>query len=160
MNITDMKVLCNLIDKKLDLLEDYNGLTDRILIDDYDKLDNLLNIRQDALDGYIKNRLEIDSFILNQPTSEQTQLKEMLNFQRLANMTEEYKGLEAKLKRVKTLTESIKEKDVKIGERFEEYRVQMMNEMLQLQKSKTVIDYVNSTSQSELFNGKSFDQKQ
>lgn len=160
MNKSDIEALSNLLDKKILILENYDGITQRLLVDDINELDSVFNVRKGILDDYIKLNSEIESFVLKQSVSIQEKLKAMSRCVGLDEVNGDFIVIREKFNKIKKTVDTIKSKDKEIGKRFNSYRQELIDGMLNLNKSKRVIDYMDSMTKSELFNGKAFDEKQ
>ena len=67
--------------------------------------------------------------------------------------------LNEKLLALKAVINSINQNEKTVSARLNGYRQDLINEMLKLNKSKKVIDYFDTTTNSDIFHGKEFDEK-
>lgn len=150
--------LIQLIDKKILLMDDYDSITLRLTLEDMDKLENLVKARQDIIEQVDIIDKDISVIISGQSESRQQILKKLFSMNAL---DEEYSQnmtvIKNKLIKLKEVLKSIKTKEEKVSRRLLEYKSQLSEELLKLSKGKQIIDYMDSASKSELFNGSKFD---
>ncbi len=154
MTISEIQELSDLIDSRIEILESYFNVTQQLLTDDIEQLDSLLNVRQVILEDYIKLNTDIEAFVCDKE-----EIRELLKYNGTDELNGELAVFKDRLQKAKNLTDTIKSKDIEIGERFEGYKQELVNDMLKMNQNKRVINYVDSISKTELFNGKKFDEK-
>ena len=75
MENSDIVALSRLIDTKIKLLKSYEDITIRLITDDIEKLDMLIDVRQGLLEDYNKATAEINSIVARQSSG----VREKLN---------------------------------------------------------------------------------
>ena len=156
----DIDRLCILVDKKIEQLEKYDDISVRFLIDEIDKFKTLLEVRHTFLVEFNKLTPQIDRIIEAQSQDDQEVLKRMFTLKEFDHTEDAvWQELKQKLIKMKERIDSINEKTRKTEERFEAMKMELLSEMQKLKKSKQVIDFISSTTKTDLFRGKAMDQK-
>ena len=159
MENSDIVALCRLIDTKIKLLKSYEDITIRLITDDIEKLDMLIDVRQGLLENYNKATAEINSIVARQSSGVQEKLNAMLRYKEIDEASAPFIDLNEKLLALKAVINSINQNEKTVSARLNGYRQDLINEMLKLNKSKKVIDYFDTTTNSDIFHGKEFDEK-
>ena len=159
MENSDIVALSRLIDTKIKLLKSYEDITIRLITDDIEKLDMLIDVRQGLLENYNKATAEINSIVARQSSGVQEKLNAMLRYKEIDEASAPFIDLNEKLLALKAVINSINQNEKTVSARLNGYRQDLINEMLKLNKSKKVIDYFDTTTNSDIFHGKEFDEK-
>ena len=159
MENSDIVALSRLIDTKIKLLKSYEDITIRLITDDIEKLDMLIDVRQGLLENYNKATAEINSIVARQSSGVREKLNAMLRYKEIDEASAPFIDLNEKLLALKAVINSINQNEKTVSARLNGYRQDLINEMLKLNKSKKVIDYFDTTTNSDIFHGKEFDEK-
>ena len=159
MENSDIVALSRLIDTKIKLLKSYEDITIRLITDDIEKLDMLIDVRQGLLEDYNKATAEINSIVARQSSGVREKLNAMLRYKEIDEASAPFIDLNEKLLALKAVINSINQNEKTVSARLNGYRQDLINEMLKLNKSKKVIDYFDTTTNSDIFHGKEFDEK-
>ena len=156
----DLEALCDLLEQKAEFLEKYDGLSVRLLIDDFDKLEHLLDVRQGFLLEFNALTPKIDALVQRQPPEERDLLKAMLHYQNAPGAdAPEWEDVRRMLLKMKALIDAINEKTRQTDARFSQYKQELMGQLQHFSKGQKVASYVGSASHPELFNGRRMDEK-
>jgi len=159
MENSDTVALSRLIDTKIKLLKSYEDITIRLITDDIERLDMLIDVRQGLLEDYNKATAEINSIVARQSSGVREKLNAMLRYKEIDEASAPFIDLNEKLLALKAVINSINQNEKTVSARLNGYRQDLINEMLKLNKSKKVIDYFDTTTNSDIFHGKEFDEK-
>ena len=160
MQRNEIEELCTLLLQKSELLENYDDISVRLLTDDVDKLEHLLDVRNEFLLEFNKITPRIDAIVSRQSSDEQTILQAMLCYEAIEGSKDEsFCEINRILHKMKALIDAINEKTKKTDKRFDEYRQGLMDELLKLNKSQQIIHYVGSASNSDILRGRRIDEK-
>ena len=159
MENSDIVALSRLIDTKIKLLKSYEDITIRLITDDIEKLDMLIDVRQGLLEDYNKATAEINSIVARQSSGVREKLNAMLRYKEIDEASAPFIDLNEKLLALKAVINSINQNEKTVSARLNGYRQDLISEMLKLNKSKKVIDYFDTTTNSDIFHGKEFDEK-
>lgn len=158
---SDYEVLYNFLSQKVELLAKYDDISERLLIDDMDKIEHLLDVRNGFLLEFNKITPLIDQLVARQPKTEQAGLRSMLKYEGLDEADDkDLSEIKRILIEMKKYIDAINEKTKETTLRFDKYRHELLEGMQKLRKSKEVINFVGATSNTQLFRGKTFDAKQ
>ena len=159
MKKSDIESIYKLIEIKIKLLKSYEGITSRVITEDIEKVDTLLDTRQCILDDFNKASAQISSIVAQQALEAQGKLNAILRYKELDEVDEALMGLKEKLLALKAVINAINIKEKAVFARMKDYKQELTEEMLRLNKSKRIIDYFDTTTKSDLFHGKEFDEK-
>lgn len=127
-----------LLSEKTELLRSYAGVTVRLCKEPFEDMDSLFDIRA----GLIKDYNEIEAALAQIPESDMDA------------------GVLAKAKFEQgVIISAIKRDEKTISARLDGFKEELAAEYVQLQKSKQVIDYMDSTSTNVGFKGNTLDGK-
>lgn len=155
----DLQALCGFLEKKANLLEQYNGLSDRLLIDDFDKLEHLLDVRHEFLLEFNEITPQIDQIVARCSVSQQETLKSLLKYEKLDAPDGAFPEIRPALKRMKALIDSINEKTRRTDERIRNYREGLMQELGKFSKGQRIASYVGAATSTDIFRGTHMDGK-
>ncbi|HNX64567.1 MAG TPA: hypothetical protein PKI60_05220 [Oscillospiraceae bacterium] len=143
--------------KKSGKTAEYYGLTEQLILSDEDKMNDLFDKRQDVIDEILCLDSKIDGIIGSFPAEEKEILKLISSGNEYdGNEFTEYRDIAVKLNSLKALAIA---SDKKLGEKLLSIRNALKEQLNQLAKSRQVMDYMGTTTQTELFKGNELDQK-
>lgn len=143
--------------KKSEKTSEYYGLTEQLISSDEDKMNALFDKRQDVIDEILSLDSKIDGVIGSFPAEEKEILKLISSGNGYdGNEFAEYRDIAVKLTGLKALAVA---SDRKLGERLLSIRNALKEQLNQLAKSRQVMDYMETTTKTELFKGNELDQK-
>ena len=143
--------------KKSGKTAEYYGLTEQLVSSDEDKMNALFDKRQDVIDEILSLDSKIDGVINSFPAEEKEILKLISSGNGYdGNEFAEYRDIAVKLTGLKALAIA---SDRKLGEKLLSIRNALKEQLNQLAKSRQVMDYMETTTQTELFKGNELDQK-
>ena len=143
--------------KKSEKTSEYYGLTEQLISSDEDKMNALFDKRQDVIDEILSLDSKIDGVINSFPAEEKEILKLISSGNGYdGNEFAEYRDIAVKLTGLKALAIA---SDRKLGEKLLSIRNALKEQLNQLAKSRQVMDYMETTTQTELFKGNELDQK-
>ncbi len=156
MNISDKNKLSGLIDKTIDILEEYIEETKPLAEEDFNKLECYLDNRN-ALMQKLRGIYAEEKQVISAQDDKDI-LSEIFMLKKL---DESYSGdtaeLARKLRAEKILYDRIESIEKLVDERFSEAREMLDKDFAQLNKTKQVIDYMEQTAKPEIFRGVKFD---
>ena len=158
MDKVQLKKLSDLLDTKISIMDDYDSITLKLTMDDFDCFDKLLGARQGIIDKVNALDSDIKAVIAGEAFQEQNTLKKLFA---MNNLEEDYKDmndLKNKLVKLKSILVSIQGKEHIVSKRLIEYKSEISEELLRLGKGKQVINYMDMTSKPDLYKGSKFDQ--
>lgn len=143
--------------RKSEKTAEYYGLTEQLISSDEDKMNVLFDKRQDVIDDILILDSKIDDAINSFPAEKKEILKLISSGKEYdGNEFSEYLDIVEKLKNIKAFAI---ESDKKLGEKLLSIRNALKEQLNQLAKSRQVMDYMGTTTQTELFKGNELDQK-
>ena len=143
--------------KKSDKTAEYYGLTEQLISSDEDKMNSLFDKRQEIIDDILSLDSRIDGVISSFP-AEKKEILTLISSEKGydGNEFSEYRDIADKLKSLKA---SATASDRRLGEKLLSIRNALKEQLNQLAKSRQVMDYMETTTQTELFKGNELDQK-
>lgn len=156
MTSSEKKILSDYIDEKIDLLVEYEEASKPIPEAEFEDIGECLDRRTDIMDE-LKEVTEKENSVI----SSLEERKALESIFRLVGLDKTYDGeieeLAVKLRSQKILFSRIEKLEEEIVKRLEDEKRQLDKDLLQISKSKQVIDYMEQTAKPVIFNGGSFD---
>ncbi|MBP1560115.1 MAG: hypothetical protein J6C96_02580 [Oscillospiraceae bacterium] len=140
------KPLLNLVDRKIQEMERYSEITNRMLYEDIDGVGDLLEERQSIITVMDGISLDIKQFISEQAMEHQDKLNKVMKFEDIDGLNGELLELQEKIKRIGELKAQILEKDAAAYSRLGEMRDELRDKLEQSHKGKQVANYFSQTS--------------
>ncbi len=159
----DIEAICAVLEKRAFFLEQYDDISQRLLIDDVDeieKFDRLLDVRQGFLLEFNRLKPELDKLMLDFSKEDQKTLQKLLKYEDLEDLKDDgFSRAREILLKTRALIASINEKTEKINKRLEDYREGLLENIVKLSQSQKVASFMESASNSDFLKGKNFDSK-
>ncbi|MDE5860247.1 MAG: hypothetical protein K2H23_07710 [Oscillospiraceae bacterium] len=140
------KPLLGLVDRKIQEMERYSEITNRMLYEDIDGVGELIEERQKIITAMDGISLDIKQFISDQTIEHQDKLNKVMQFEDIGGLNGELLELQEKIRRIKELKEKIIESDKAAYNRMKEIRDDMREKLESSAKSKQVVNYFSNTS--------------
>ena len=158
MDKSQLHKISDMLDEKLSLMDDYNSITLKLTMDDFDCFDKLLEARQGIIEKVNSLDTEIKKFVSGESLREQEALKKLFSMNNLNEDYNDMNELRDKLIKLKSILVEIQDKEHTVSKRLIEYKLELSEELLRLGKGKQVINYMDITSKPDLYKGSKFDQ--
>jgi len=159
----DIEAICAVLEKRASFLEQYDDISQRLLVDDIDeieKFDKLLDVRQGFLLEFNRLKPELDKLLLDFPKEEQKILQRLLKYEGLEALKDDgFSKVRGILIKTRSLIASINEKTEKINQRLENYRNGLLESIAKLSQGQKVASFMESASNSDFLKGEKFDSK-
>lgn len=140
------KPLLNLVDRKINEMERYSEITNRMLYEDIDGVGELLAERQSIITAMDGISLDIKQYISEQSIEHQDKLNRLMKFEDIGGLNGELLELQEKISHVRKLREKILEDDAAAYDRLGKMREELREKLEQSAKGKQVVNYFSSTS--------------
>ncbi|MDE6763607.1 MAG: hypothetical protein K2N26_01030 [Oscillospiraceae bacterium] len=140
------KPLLNLVDRKINEMERYSEITNRMLYEDIDGVGELLAERQSIITAMDGISLDIKQYISEQSIEHQDKLNRLMKFEDIGGLNGELLELQEKIDRVRELRKKILEDDAAAYDRLGKMREELRDKLEQSAKGKQVINYFSGTS--------------
>ena len=146
------------LENKTEKFKEYDGVTAQLLATDFDEMNAIFDVRRDILDEITDINDKLDKVISEIPEDEKSDITLIVkNYKVIGNG--KYAEIEKNIKEQNYIKKSVAQKEKQLGEKLKSFKKDLDEQVLQINKNKQVIDYMDSTSKSELFKGKEFDEK-
>lgn len=147
------KVLNELMNSKISQLERYNELTLKIIYDDIDEVENILDERQDLITTIDGISLEIKQIVSEQSIERREMLDKMFEDKENTAEYPDFAVLQTQIKRAAELTDSIIKNDKRAFNRIKRERDEAKEHLENAAKGKQVADYFSSSSAADVTKG-------
>lgn len=138
--------ILNLMDKKIEQAERYREISNKMIYEDIDGVNEMLDRRQELITQIDGISAEIKAYVNSQSVEKRDVLNNMLSFREVGELSGELLELQEKLMRYKEVKKQINEADRKIYKHIKEMQNELAAEMVRSNRSKQVIDYFKTTS--------------
>lgn len=146
------------LENKTEKFKEYDGVTAQLLATDFDEMNAIFDVRRDILDEITDINDKLDKVISEIPEDEKSDITLIVkNYKVIGNG--KYPEIEKNIKEQNYIKKSVAQKEKQLGEKLKSFKKDLDEQVLQINKNKQVIDYMDSTSKPELFKGKEFDEK-
>lgn len=140
------KPLLGLVDRKIQEMERYSEITNRMLYEDIDGVGELIEERQRIITAMDGISLDIKQFINDQTIEHQDKLNKVMQFEDIGGLNGELLELQEKIKRIQELKEKIIESDKAAYNHMKEMHDEMREKLEVSAKGKQVVNYFSQTS--------------
>lgn len=140
------KPLLNLVDRKINEMERYSEITNRMLYEDIDGVGELLAERQSIITAMDGISLDIKQYISEQSIEHQNKLNRLMKFEDIGGLNGELLELQEKIAYVRKLREKILEDDAAAYDRLGKIREELRDKLEQSAKGKQVVNYFSNTN--------------
>lgn len=140
------KPLLGLVDRKIQEMERYSEITNRMIYEDIDGVGELIEERQRIITAMDGISLDIKQFISDQSMEHQDKLNRVMRFEDIDGLNGELLELQEKIKRIRELQEKIIESDAAAYNHMQEMRDEMREKLETSAKGKQVVNYFSQTS--------------
>lgn len=138
--------ILSLMDKKIEQAERYREISNKMIYEDIDGVNEMLDRRQELITQIDGISAEIKAYVNSQSVEKRDVLNNMLSFREVGELSGEMLELQEKLMRYKEVKKQINEADRKIYKHIKEMQNELAAEMVRSNRSKQVIDYFKTTS--------------
>ena len=138
--------ILSLMDKKIEQAESYREISNKMIYEDIDGVNEMLDRRQELITQIDGISAEIKAYVNSQSVEKRDVLNNMLSFREVGELSGEMLELQEKLMRYKEVKKQINEADRKIYKHIKEMQNELAAEMVRSNRSKQVIDYFKTTS--------------
>lgn len=138
--------ILSLMDKKIEQAERYREISNKMIYEDIDGVNEMLDRRQELITQIDGISAEIKAYVNSQSVEKRDILNNMLSFREVGELSGELLELQEKLMRYKEVKKQINEADKKIYKHIKEMQNELAAEMVRYNRSKQVIDYFKTTS--------------
>ena len=138
--------ILSLMDKKIEQAERYREISNKMIYEDIDGVNEMLDRRQELITQIDGISAEIKAYVNSQSVEKRDVLNTMLSFREVGELSGELLELQEKLMRYKEVKKQINEADRKIYKHIKEMQNELAAEMVRSNRSKQVIDYFKTTS--------------
>ncbi len=138
--------ILSLMDKKIEQAERYREISNKMIYEDIDGVNEMLDRRQELITQIDGISAEIKAYVNSQSVEKRDVLNNMLSFREVGELSGELLELQEKLMRYKEVKKQINEADRKIYKHIKEMQNELAAEMVRSNRSKQVIDYFKTTS--------------
>lgn len=138
--------ILSLMDKKIEQAERYREISNKMIYEDIDGVNEMLDRRQELITQIDGISAEIKAYVNSQSVEKRDVLNNMLSFREVGELSGELLELQEKLMRYKEVKKQINEADKKIYKHIKEMQNELATEMARSNRSKQVIDYFKTTS--------------
>lgn len=138
--------ILSLMDKKIEQAERYREISNKMIYEDIDGVNEMLDRRQELITQIDGISAEIKAYVNSQSVEKRDVLNNMLSFREVGELSGELLELQEKLMRYKEVKKQINEADRKICKHIKEMQNELAAEMVRSNRSKQVIDYFKTTS--------------
>ena len=138
--------ILSLMDKKIEQAERYREISNKMIYEDIDGVNEMLDRRQELITQIDGISAEIKAYVNSQSVEKRDVLNNMLSFREVGELSGELLELQEKLMRYKEVKKQINEADRKIYKHIKEMKNELAAEMVRSNRSKQVIDYFKTTS--------------
>ena len=138
--------ILSLMDKKIEQAERYREISNKMIYEDIDGVNEMLDRRQELITQIDGISAEIKAYVNSQSVEKRDVLNNMLLFREVGELSGELLELQEKLMRYKEVKKQINEADRKIYKHIKEMQNELAAEMVRSNRSKQVIDYFKTTS--------------
>lgn len=140
------KPLLGLVDKKIREMERYNEITNRMIYEDIDGVDELIEECQKIITVMDGISLDIKQFINEQSIEYRDKLNKLMNFEDIGTLNGELLELQKKIKRTNELRLQIIESNNAAYDRLADMHEELKQHLEQSAKGKQVINYFSGTN--------------
>ena len=141
-----MNTILGLIDDKIQQMERYSEITNRMLYEDIDGVGELIEERQKIITAMDGISLDIKKYINEQSMEHQDTLNRLMRFEDIEGLNGDLVELQSKIRHVRELRDKIAKADSAAYSRLGEMRDELREQLEQSAKGKKVIDYFSNTS--------------
>ena len=138
--------ILSLMDKKIEQAERYREISNKMIYEDIDGVNEMLDRRQELITQIDGISAEIKAYVNSQSVEKRDVLNNLLLFREVGELSGELLELQEKLMRYKEVKKQINEADRKIYKHIKEMQNELAAEMVRSNRSKQVIDYFKTTS--------------
>lgn len=142
----DNKPLLSLVDRKIREMERYSEITNRMLYEDIDGVEELVEERQSIITAMDGISVDIKQFISEQSMEHQDKLNRLMKFEDIGGLNGELLELQEKIGHIRELREKILQDDAAAFDRLGKMRDEMRDNLEKSVKGKQVINYFSKTS--------------
>ena len=141
-----MNRIFDLVDQKVQQMERYSEITNRMLYEDIDGVGELIEERQKLITAMDGISLDIKKYISEQSMENQETLNKLMQFEDIEGLNGELVELQSKIRHIRELQDKIIKDDKNAYSRLGEMRDELRERLEQSAKGKKVIDYFSNTS--------------
>ncbi len=141
-----MSKILDLVDSKIQQMERYSEITNRMLYEDIDGVGELIEERQRIITAMDGISLDIKQYISEQSMERRDTLDRLMNFEDIEGLNGELVELQIKIRHIRALRDRIAESDRTAYSRLGEMRSELRERLEKSAKDKKVIDYFSQTS--------------
>ena len=141
-----MNTILGLVDRKIQQMERYSEITNRMLYEDIDGVGELIEERQKIITAMDGISLDIKQYINEQSMEHRDTLDRLMRFEDIEGLNGDLVELQIKIRHVKELRDKIIREDSAAYGHLEEMRDELREQLEKSAKGKKVIDYFSNTS--------------
>jgi len=138
--------ILGLMDKKIEQAERYREISCKMIYEDIDGVNEMLDRRQELITQIDGISAEIKAYVNSQSVEKRDILNNMFSFREVGELSGELLALQEKIMRYKEVKKQINEADKKIYKHIKEMQNELAAEMVRSNRSKQVIDYFKTTA--------------
>ena len=141
-----MNTILDLMERKVQQMERYSEITNRMLYEDIDGVGELIEERQKLITSMDGISLDIKKYISEQSMENQDTLNRLMKFEDIEGLNGELVELQSKIRHIRELNDRIVQDDKNAYDRLGKMRDELRERLEQSAKGKKVIDYFAQTS--------------
>ncbi len=141
-----MNTILDLVDRKVQQMERYSEITNRMLYEDIDGVGELIDERQKLITAMDGISLDIKKYISEQSIENQETLNKLMQFEDIEGLNEELVELQSRIRHIRELNDKIVRDDKSAYDRLGKMRDELRERLERSAKGKKVIDYFSQTS--------------
>ncbi len=141
-----MNTILDLMERKVQQMERYSEITNRMLYEDIDGVGELIEERQKLITSMDGISLDIKKYISEQSMENQDTLNRLMQFEDIEGLNGELVELQSKIRHIRELNDRIVQDDKNAYDRLGKMRDELRERLEQSAKGKKVIDYFAQTS--------------
>lgn len=140
------KALINLVDRKIQEMERYKEITNQMIYEDIDGVEELMDECQKIITVMDGISLDIKQYINEQSVERKEKLERLMNFEDIGVLNGELLELQEKIKRTNELRLQIIESNHAAYNHLAEMQEEIKEKLEESAKSKQVINYFSGTN--------------
>ena len=141
-----MNTILGFIDQKVQQMERYSEITNRMLYEDIDGVGELIEERQKLITVMDGISLDIKKYINEQSIEKQETLNRLMRFEDIEGLNGELVELQSKIRHIRELNDKIVKEDKAAYSRLGEMRSELKERLERSAKGKKVINYFSNTA--------------
>ncbi|MDE7294222.1 MAG: hypothetical protein K2N72_07340 [Oscillospiraceae bacterium] len=141
----DPRIL-ELVDRKIEQMRHFNDITSRIIYEDIDGVEELIERRQEIVTAVDGISADMRSLINQQSIDRRNEIKRLLSFEEISGLTGSMLELSERIQELKSVTETAMETEQRAMAHLEGRRRQIYEELTDSAKGKKVVNYFGATA--------------